>query len=34
MDSYIKHIKGALVITPQNIKKKINTRENSGISQY
>ena len=31
MDSYTKYIKGVLVITPQDIKKKISTKENSGI---
>ena len=31
MDSHTKYIKGALVITPQNIKKKVSTRENNGI---
>ena len=31
MDSYIKYIKGVLVITPQDIKKKINTKGNSKI---
>ena len=34
MDSYTKYIKGALVITPQDIKKKISTKGNSRISQY
>ena len=31
MDSYTKYIKGALVMTLQDIKKKINTKENNGI---
>jgi hypothetical protein len=32
MDSYTKYIKGVLVITTQDLKKKVNTKENYGIS--
>ena len=32
MDSYIKYIKGVLVITPQDIKEKASTRESNRIS--
>ena len=29
MDSYIKYIKGVLVMTPQDIKKKVNTKKSN-----
>ena len=34
MDSYTKYIKGVLVMTLQDIKKKISTGENNRILQY